>query len=367
MADKLTILYDPQMFDLQKYGGITRYFANLITAINQKEASTAILPIVCSYNYYVRNFPQLVSSQMGKLLLRKPSKKYHWNLKYCIKKMKETNFDIFHATYFDPYFLPYLNKPLVITVHDMIHENHPELFNDSDKVIANKKICMEAATLIIAISNYTRDGILRYYPHLKNKIRVIYHGLPDRQIEPAQEDLPESYMLYVGDRNTPYKNFLPTIHAIASLINKQGSPYLICAGGGKFTQKEIEVFSTLGITDKMIQVNPPDAIMKQLYQQALLFIYPSLEEGFGLPMLEAFKNGCPVASSNTSCLPEVGGDAVSYFDPNEGQTITQTISELIENPELRNKRRADGYEQLKEFTFESCLNKTLACYNDLIS
>ena len=361
-----TVLYDSQMFDLQNYGGITRYFANLIVKMKEESDFAPRLPLLYSTNYYVRDFDQLLHNPFGKIWLRKGRRRKKWNRLYCTKILNKENFDIFHPTYYDPYFLDHLKKPLAITVHDMIHENYSHLFDDSEKVIKQKKEVIEAADLIIAISKFTRQEIIRYYPHKADNIKVIYHGIPDEPVIADSAPLPERFLLYVGDRLSTYKNFVPFATSIAELIRKEKDLYLICAGGGSFSKAEQSLFKGLGIASQTMQMNVSDGLLAQLYQQAAAFIYPSLEEGFGLPMLEAFKYGCPIACSQTSCLPEVGGTAVSYFDPLNPEAIFCQTASLINNPDLRHQQIAEGRVQLNKFTFEQCYTETAAAYRTLL-
>ena len=139
MSKPLKILYDPQMFDLQNYGGITRYFTNLINAIAQRKDCTALLPIVYSPNYYVRHFSQLFNNKIGRQLLRNTERRKNINKYYAKQLIRKSTFDIFHASYYDPYFLEDLRKPLVITVHDMIHENYPDLCMNPEETIQQKR------------------------------------------------------------------------------------------------------------------------------------------------------------------------------------------------------------------------------------
>jgi len=195
---------------------------------------------------------------------------------------------------------------------------------------------------------------------------VVYHGLPVKKVIPSNEILPECFLLYVGDRDAAYKNFIFMITACAPILIQNPELYIICAGGGAFNENEQACIKQLGILNRTIQINATDALMDQLYTQALLFIYPSLEEGFGLPILEAFRNGCAIACSNTSCLPEVGGQAVAYFNPENHNSIQQTVTDLIENNILRNEYIRKGHQQLEKFTFENCMKQTLDCYRSLI-
>lgn len=366
MSKKYKILYEPQMFDLQNYGGISRYFSNLIEGINKTQEFSAELPLVYSTNYYVRNFPQLMNNWIGRILLKKGRRRKNSNLFFAKHNIRKANFDILHATYYNSYFLKDLKKPLVLTVHDMIYENFPNLFEDAEKVINEKRIMIEAADLIIAISIFTKQELLRHYPDLSAKIKVVYHGLPDTTVISAKDKLPEKFLLYVGDRNALYKNFKPFIEAITPILNLDKSLHLICAGGGQFNQEELNLLDRSGIKASTTQLNATDSQIQQLYENALMFIYPSIEEGFGLPMLEAFKNGCAVACSETSCLPEVGGSAVSYFNPANVQSMNQVISTLINTKELRKQHIDEGHNRVKEFTFNNCLDQTLNCYKSLL-
>jgi len=366
MSKHPKILYDPQIFDIQNYGGISRYFTNLIMGIDARPDFEASLPLVYSQNYYIRRFSQLMNNKIGRKWLKSVKTRSSINKYYTKLQIRKSNFDIFHASYFEPYFLEDLTKPLVITIHDMIYENYPYLFSDSEEIIQQKRSVIENADLIIAISEYTKQQLLIHYPYVENKISVIYHGLPPKKFKPSNEVLPKQFLLYVGDRTAGYKNFIFMIKACAPILSQNPALQFICSGGGDFNAEELACFDELGISNRITQISATDALIDQLYKEALLFIYPSLEEGFGLPMLEAFKNGCAVACSNTSCLPEVGGEAAAYFAPDDPDSIQTTIAGLIENPIAKNHHIKLGYEQLKKFTFENCLNQTLACYQSLI-
>lgn len=363
MNTKTTILYDPQMFDIQDYGGISRYFANLISGVNSTNNFKATIPLLYSSNYYLRDVPQIFNNKIGRTLLRKYRRRAKWNQIYAKQQIKKSNFDLLHATYYNPYFLENLKKPLVITIHDMIYENYPDLFPEAAQVIAQKKLMIESASSIITISEFTKKQLFKFYPNLSIPVKVVYHGIPDVRITETKEKLPKKYLLYVGDRFAEYKNFKFFIEAIAPFLKMEKDLFLICAGGSPFRFNEYTLFEGFGVSNSIIQLNASDALLKQLYRQALLFIYPSLEEGFGLPLLEAFSNGCMIACANCSCFPEVGGKAVSYFDPLNLHSIRYTIQESIENPELRMAKINFGYEQLKKFSFTKSLNETLDIYN----
>jgi len=362
---KMTILYDHQAFDMQDYGGISRYFSNLIHGIKERDEFKVLLPLQYSTNYYIRDLPQQMNYTIGRALLYKQRRRTRWNRKLAKKKIANSDFDIFHPTYFNPYFLDYLRKPMIVTVHDMIYENFPDLFPEAEEVIRDKQKLINSADQIIAISEFTKQQVIKHFPGTQSKITVIYHGLPNEMTSPSNIHLPHKYLLYVGDRAAVYKNFISFLETIAPILTISNDLHLICAGGGPFTEPELNQIKKLKITGKTLQIRASDHQLVQLYQQAIAFIYPSLQEGFGLPMLEAFKNECPIACSDTSCFPEVGGKAVTYFDPLDIHAMRQKISQLIYDPDLRQLQKTEGLKQLRKFTFENSLDQTIACYKKI--
>jgi glycosyltransferase involved in cell wall biosynthesis len=285
-----------------------------------------------------------------------------------VRLLKKQDFDIFHPTYYNPYFMKQLQgKPYVLTVYDMIHE----IFSDMlkwDHAVADKKRVIECATKIVAISNNTKADIIKFYDCDPKKIEVIplaaslHNNTPNISL-----NLPQRYILFIGDRGF-YKNFTFFINSISSLLNDEHDLYLICAGGKVFSYTEIHLFDVLKIKKKIIRypiIN--DMMLSQLYRKAILFIFPSLYEGFGIPLLEAFSCGCPVAASNTSSLPEVGGDAVNYFDPYDSDSIRKVIEDILYDNSLQDSMRVKGYQRQKCFSWEMTAMQTKKVYEDILT
>lgn len=362
----IRILFDHEIFSEQRYGGISRYFANLASEMNKDRLLSVKIAVLYVKNYYISKTKQPLDNFWGRWFLRKPHKRYYWNKKYSKSLLKKGNYDIFHATYYDTYSLACNRKPLVVTVHDMIYENSPEMFADAREVISKKQQMMEAAGAIIAISNYTRNEILRIYPQYADKTHLVYHGLPnEEQGTPASLDTPERFILFVGGRSH-YKNFAPMATALAPLLNKDKNLELLCTGGGEFTTEEEELLEKFQLNRQCRQFNATDEELKLLYQRALVFVYPSSQEGFGLPMLEAFRNNCPIACSNASCLPEIGGDAASYFEPENAESLLNAVEKIINDTHYANQLRAKGQERLTHFTMQSCIENTVKVYRKLL-
>ena len=286
------------------------------------------------------------------------------SLKKTKKKLDSGKFDVFLPTYYDPYFLDHLNgRPFILTVYDMIHEIFSEHFAAYAKTICQKKVLIEKADRIIAISKQTKNDILKFYPDVPpEKVAVVY--LSQTIIENGTSiasELPANFILFVGNRDA-YKNFSFFIETAAPYLKADQSLHVVCAGGGKLTAKEMEVLESLGISNKVIQKNYKDSELASFYKAAKVFVFPSAYEGFGIPTLEAMKCGCPVILADNSCLPEVGGDAVVYFESGNTSSLANAIDRMLKDEILRKEMIQKGFKQLNEFSWE----KTAEGYFNII-
>jgi glycosyltransferase involved in cell wall biosynthesis len=350
----MKILYDHQVFSWQKFGGVSRYFFELIR--HSKGLFDYELSGIFSENEYIKNiniyqeFP-FKQAFPGKIKLIK-----FLNTVDSIKKIKQGNYDILHPTYFNPYLLSIKQKPFIITVHDMIHELFPHYYNNN--VIEYKKQMIHRADRIIAISESTKTDILFFYPKVdEKKIAVVYHGTPFAAIPKYQ--IKENYILYTGQREK-YKNFNTFINAIHQLL-LQYDLRLICTGPS-LKKEEIQLLQSLKINDRVESRFVTDDKLLDLYSKAIAFVFPSLYEGFGFPVLEAFAAGCPVVLSNASCFPEIAKDAAMYFDPYSKEDIKNVVKKIILDTTLRDDMIDRGFIRLSEFSWEKTALQTYREY-----
>ena len=365
----MNILFDHQAFSMQTFGGISRYFYQLIRGLSQQHK--CILSLKYSNNYYIRELSDMVFNHFlenfhfkGKIvaneLVNRPGTK---------KMLREKDFDLFHPTYYNPYFLKDIGKkPFVITVHDLTHEIFPSEFSRWDKTAEHKKTVIKKASHIIAVSRNTKNDIIERFRIPEEKISVVYHGY-DMKVKSKNDSpdiqIPEKYILYVGARNR-YKNFTNLVKAIPPLIRQDDQLHLVCTGGGSFTEEEKKLFASLGITDRLFQYTVSDAMLGWLYQHALCFVYPSFYEGFGLPVLEAFSYNCPVIVSNRSSLPEVSGDAALIIEPENPASILHQLEKLHSDEQLRQQLINKGHKRLTFFSWERTVRETEQVYNSLV-
>ncbi|MFD0751525.1 glycosyltransferase family 4 protein [Mucilaginibacter calamicampi] len=362
----MKILFDHQAFTNQKYGGISRYFANLHYGLKTTKGATSKLGLLLTHNAYISK-DSLPAGSLFEQLVKKQSRRDKYNKWYCRHLLKQGDYDVFHPTYYDPYFLSSVKKPFVVTVHDMIHELYPHYFAKQDPLTAGYKAqVINKADHIIAISECTKRDLQKFYKIPDEKITVVYHGYKmNSDLAPAvQFKRPDKYLLFVGDRAV-YKNFEPFINAVAPLLLTH-TLQLICSGGGSFTADEHRLLIDNNIADRVQQISASDGELAALYANAEAFVYPSLYEGFGLPVLEAFYNNCPVIMSNTSSLPEVGGDAAQYFDPTSQESMANAIEEVINNKNRQAELRTKGKQRLNLFDFDNTLMQTINVYQQVM-
>lgn len=355
-----SIFYDNQIFDMQRFGGISRYFCEIIRRLNIKSN----IGVRYSTNYYLTTYglgnhriplPRFIFKRCRKRCLEN-------NRKLNRKILNQGNYSLFHPTYYDPYFLKYIgNIPFVVTVHDMIHEKFPSCFSDADEMISRKKEVITHASRIIAISENTKKDIVELLQIDPNRIDVIYHSTSMHPFTGHPSlNLPSKFLLFVGDR-APYKNFQRFINVFSTLNKDDKDLFLICTGV-PFSRSEKTFIEQLGISDRVIQLKASDKLLSELYCRTRLFVFPSLYEGFGIPILEAHACHCPIALSNTSCFPEIAGNAGIYFDPYSEESMIESIRSVLYDEKKRQELIAAGNERLKFFSWEKATRLTEKTY-----
>ena len=371
----MKILYDYQIFLNQSAGGPSRYYYNLINEISKKHLIKVCAPL--HINDYLINLDknQVYGYKIDNFFFNNTSYKIKEFLKYKIlnkinlyfqnKKIIDFKPNIIHRTYYDDY---NTNLPVVLTVYDLIHEKYHEMYG-KDKNFRPKKKAIDRADIIICISKNTLKDLNYYYDLNDKKTEVVYLGSNidyKTKKKNINKILKNNYLLFVGKR-TGYKNFVSLLKAYSKSEKLQKDFMIKCFGGGKLTKNEIKLILDLKISLKnIIFIQGSDEQLIDLYQNASALIYPSKYEGFGLPLLEAMSFDCPVLCSNTSSLPEVGGDAVKYFDPENWESILNSILSVVYSNSKSNDLRSYGREQIKKFNWKDCSNKTIQIYKELI-
>ncbi|MCR5587872.1 MAG: glycosyltransferase family 4 protein [Lachnospiraceae bacterium] len=361
----MKVLFDYQVMCSQKFGGISRYYYDLLRYMKHMNLADADVQCVLSRNKYFEKYFRRKASdynrvvEIGVKLL---------NQILTIPKLVSGKYDIIQPTYYDPYLLKFAKGKVVFTVYDMIQELFPEIVVPVvDRTIPRKKKLLHKCDHIIAISESTKRDILKLYPDIpEDKISVIYIGSSFKYTDAVPTDItfPERYILFVGRREA-YKNFENFFRAVKPILKKDKSLHLVCVGGGAFNESEQKKLA--GVEDQVMQLNANDEVLAYAYSHAECFVFPSKYEGFGIPTLEAFTCNCPVVLSNTSSMPEVGGDAAVYFDPENVAEMNHQINKVLNDEELRKEMIEKGKVQLKKFSWKKITKQIVDCYEKVLN
>ena len=363
----MRVLFDNEIFLIQKYGGATRYFYELIKRLPEKELDVLLYMGRFINEYGLENYKDKFKVFFGKKRKHIPKTKL---ISIKIQKplferfAQKQEFDILHQTYFGDI---NIDRPFkrIITIHDFTHEKLGENFSSLDKTVELKKNAIDKSDGIICVSESTKNDLLSMYDVGSKKVKVIYHGNSLRYEVKEEPLIKLPYLLYVGDRRA-YKNFGIMIKLFALNENLKKNYKLVCCGGGAFTKSESEDISADGLTDNFIQMEAFDIRIANLYFYASALVYTSKYEGFGIPMIEAMYNKCPVIASNVSSLPEVGGDAALYFNPDSVSELNEKINLILNDKELRNNLISKGEEREKFFSWDKCAEQTADFYREVL-
>ena len=360
----MKIVFDYQIFFWQKYGGISTYFANLAKNIHSLNNEVKIIsPFYINQAINDNSFLDIVIGRKIKNIPRYTNRFFriinNILFEYYIKRIDP---QIIHLTYYDKIFN--LNKKKkILTVYDLIHEKF--IFNNCRSNYFPKKKALDEADHIICISESTRKDLLDIYKVDPKKTSVIYLASSFACYEKTSLTNNTQAILYVGDR-ARYKNFYNFVKSISNSKLLKNNIIINCFGSNSFTKQELTLFLNEGFNDGVFNhITGDNDVLKRLYLNSTALVYPSLYEGFGLPILEAMSLGCPVICSKTSSMKEIGGDAVKYFDPSNIDDMTIAIEKVFNSEEDRKILIKKGFEKNKYFSWSKCAQETLAIYKNV--
>jgi glycosyltransferase involved in cell wall biosynthesis len=281
---------------------------------------------------------------------------------------------LYHSTYFSS---PPVPLPHVAMVHDLNHELFPHAYTDAwgRWLRARYPAYLRSATRIIAVSNVTKAHAVALYGISPSVIDVVHHAVDPGVFyvdtgeagSAALRDrlgIPGPYLLYVGIRGSSYKNFTTLLHAVARRI--PAGLRLVVAGAPWNDRERSELLGlALDASVRLIE-HPDNDTLRQLYSFASAFVYPSLNEGFGIPLLEAMACGTPVIAADTAVFREVAGDAALYFDPRDPDQLTRAIDAGLDEA-TRREHIARGFQRLQRYSWDRTAADTYAVYEKALA
>lgn len=311
-----------------------------------------------------------------KIIFLNSPNRFWWNFWALPKYLKKNPVDIFHTQYIAPFWLP-KNTRLVLTIHDISFNFFPEYIKKTDLFLLKALIprSIRRADKIITVSASERNKLIDFYKVAPEKVDFTYNGVDFKKFSQkfsyeeikkinTKYKIPDTkYILYLGTLQ-PRKNIPIIIEAMKYLDIK-----LVIAGNREahnFDQKIDEAIKKNGLQDKIIFPGWIDEEDKPiLLQIAECFVFSSLYEGFGIPIIEAMAAGTPVVCSDIPMFREIGKDAALFCDPKNSQQFAENISKVLEDQPLREKLVRSGIENAQNFTWQKTAKKTSGVYKDI--
>lgn len=311
-----------------------------------------------------------------------------WRRRLMVKDIASSGVNIFHGLSNElPAGIAGIPVKKLVTIHDIIYERFPDTYHFDERLVNRKKsraACRDA-DIVIAISQQTKADLIEFYKIPEEKIRVCYqccNPVFQQLIDPAalleskkRYGLPDRFFLF-NSSITKRKNLITICKAMVILKDRLGIPLVIIGKGKREKEESIQFMQKNGMANRLIFLNdlPGDkegaflsiTDFPAIYQQATALIYPSVFEGFGLPVLEALWSGLPVISSNTSSLPEVGGGAAIYFSPMDEEALASHMITVAENIGIADEMRLKGIAQARKFDPEICAANIMKVYEELL-
>jgi glycosyltransferase involved in cell wall biosynthesis len=311
-----------------------------------------------------------------------------WRSSWIKKDLQKHKIDLYHGLSHEiPVGIQQTKIKSVVTIHDLIHERHPEQYNKLDVQIYNRKFryACKYADHVIAISEQTKRDIIEFYKTPEEKITVCYQSCNPAFSQTITEDekarvkklyqLPEEFFLYVGSI-IERKNLLNVCKAV-NLIKHELNIPLVVIGNGKEYKQQVKTFIVENnLQNQIIFLSESESAKSSqsfqsasdfpaIYQSAIAMIYPSFFEGFGIPVLEALCSGLPVVTSNVSCLPEAGGDAAYYVNPSSPEEIAAGMKKIFSDNSFAESMKQKGLQHAQNFTQQKCAGAVMNVYKKL--
>lgn len=369
-SPRLRIHCDGRIFALQRHGGVHRATRNLLLGLLRRQdvETHTVLPAQVAGD--VSWLPPQTVTRLPEDICLRPGRLFgglanRWSERRRLDVWKRLDGGVFLATYYSTYST--LRVPQITVIHDMIYERFPDLTLTPRQEFhkREKQECIRAADVIVCPSRSASDDVQSLCDVRGKTVVTIPWGV-EPEYQPSADtqqvgdfrrritaDAP--YLLYVGGRDGT-KNFTPLLMAYARWSGRHDI-HLLAVGGGPFGNQENSILRALRLRE-LVHCVPamPNNELIVAYSGAAACVMPSQYEGFGFPVLEAMACGTPVAASNVSSLPEVGGDVAVYFDPNDNDAMLAALTDVTD-PGLRAGRVARGLVRAREFTWSKAVDR----------
>jgi glycosyltransferase involved in cell wall biosynthesis len=360
----LHVLFDQQIMS-QRYGGVSRYVLSLMRALNAGSEVKASLAALAHFNAYIGPGDVLHPLSFRMEWPQRATRfRARWTEPLFRLACVSSRPDVVHETgYMRQAEGRSKRAAVVTTLHDMVLERFPHLFEQADYQIRERRQALKRAHAIICISWNTRADLLEIYPEFERKVHVVWHGVDTTTrcaTSPVDHERP--YLLFVGTRGG-YKNFGRLVLAMATSRTLSEGFDLVCFGGEPIQPEETAAIARAGLRhNQVLHLKGSDADLASAYRHARAFVFPSLYEGFGMPLTEAMTQGCPIVCSRASAFPEVAADSAKYFDPQDVDSIRLALEAVALDDELNRDLGRRALARSAQFSWQRCAAETATVY-----
>ena len=362
----MRVLLDGQSFR-QRRGGISRYFASLLAEFRSHPelGIEAITPFRYVNNDFLLDLDPVrykrpwVSDSSVSLMA--------FTILNQMRPRRSVHPEIVHHTgYSAKYLRVGEGVRRVSTVHDMIPELFPHYFGRSNPHLDKQKF-VESSDAVLCVSESTRKDLLRIFGPPRGEVFVTPLGVSPRFSPHATKPrwTPEEYLLFVGHRQG-YKGFPTLLNAFSRVARHHTELQLVCVGGTPFDAEEVAAIDGSGLANRLSQQVVDDAELPGLYASARAFVFPSLYEGFGLPVLEAFACGCPALLADIPCFREVADEAALFFPASDPTALADLIEHILVDQVLRAATVRRGLLRAKVFPWHRTARLTAEAYGEIL-
>lgn len=365
----LRVGFDDQIFVAQPRGGFSKYFVELIKRLPDHGIEPVMLPRWTRNLHLAESGLVPAAPPQGRLAARRDWALWRLTSHPRAQARRLPALDVLHHTFTHPGYLGTWRGPRVLTVVDMTPELFPKLFPLGNPHLAKRRYA-ERADSIVSISDSTAQDLLRLYgDHLGPKTTTIHFGIGEEYLQPdtaANLDLPAKYVLFVGMRGA-YKDFATAVATVAGMRKHPGleDVEFVVVGGGPLNSDEQALIAAHGLAHITTKLQPRDSEMPQVYRRALLFLFPSHYEGFGMPTLEALASGTATLLADASCSREVGGALASYAPPGNHEAWLTAALDAVTRDNLR-RIESDGPAYARKFTWAENARAHAEIYRQLV-
>jgi len=359
------VAFSPDIFEIQRHGGVSRYFVELAENLKSLGESDIEISAALHINYYLKSSDMnpgiYLPFSPSRLKLSKAISSINRVHSNALAKRK--SYDIKHETYYRGGVEQIRARKTVTTIYDLVREK----FTPNWHGFAAKQLSLNRSDAVICISRTTASDLQNYYRVDPDKLFTIHLGVSNHffsETIPGKDRVGKQQLLYVGGRDG-YKDFRTLVMAFSQSISLRDN-FQVLIFGSKFTVSELKLMRSLNVHDSFTHTSGGDEDLIAAYRDSIALVITSIYEGFGLTVLEAMSSGCAVISTRGGSLGEIAGGLDYYFEPSDPESLIEAIQRMASNVKANEYLKVRAREHSRKFTWQKTAENTLTVYRKLV-